>query len=161
MHLEDIILSEVTQSQKNTHDTHPLISAYYLRSSEYPRYNSQTIWKSGRKNKEWILLSFLEGRTKYPWQKYTKCGAETKGMTIQRLPLLGINPIYNHQTQKLFWMTTSACWQEPDIAVSCEALPVPDKYKSGWSQPSIGWSTESPMEDQEKVPKMLEWFSAS
>jgi hypothetical protein len=28
MHLEDIILSEVTQSQKNTHDMHSLISGY-------------------------------------------------------------------------------------------------------------------------------------
>jgi hypothetical protein len=28
----------------------------------------------------------------------TKCGVETKGMTIQRLPHLGIHPIYNHQT---------------------------------------------------------------
>jgi hypothetical protein len=34
-------LSEVTQSQKNTHDMHSLISEYKLRSSEYPRYNSQ------------------------------------------------------------------------------------------------------------------------
>jgi hypothetical protein len=29
MHLEEIILSEVTQSQKNTHDMHSLISRYY------------------------------------------------------------------------------------------------------------------------------------
>jgi hypothetical protein len=36
MELEDIILIEVTQSQKNTHDMHLLISGYYLRSSEYP-----------------------------------------------------------------------------------------------------------------------------
>jgi hypothetical protein len=28
MHLEDIILSEVIQSQKNTHDMHLLISRY-------------------------------------------------------------------------------------------------------------------------------------
>ena len=28
MDLEDIILSEVIQSQKNTHDTHSLISGY-------------------------------------------------------------------------------------------------------------------------------------
>jgi hypothetical protein len=31
----------------------------------------------------------------------TKCEAETEGMTIQRLPHLGIYPIYNHQTQAL------------------------------------------------------------
>jgi hypothetical protein len=39
--LEDIILREVTQSQKNTHDMHSLRSGYYPRSSEYPRYNLQ------------------------------------------------------------------------------------------------------------------------
>jgi hypothetical protein len=43
---------------------------------------------------------------------------ETEGMTIQRLPHLGIHPINNHQTpQTLLWMPTRACWQEPDIAV--------------------------------------------
>ena len=31
----------------------------------------------------------------------TKYEAETEGMTIQRLPHLGIHPIYNHQAQKL------------------------------------------------------------
>jgi hypothetical protein len=28
----------------------------------------------------------------------TKCEAETEGMTIMRLPHLGIHPIYTHQT---------------------------------------------------------------
>jgi len=40
--LENIILSEVTQSQKNTHGVHSLISGYWPRDLEYPRYNSQT-----------------------------------------------------------------------------------------------------------------------
>jgi hypothetical protein len=31
----------------------------------------------------------------------TKCRAETEGITIQRLPHLGIHPIYSHQTQTL------------------------------------------------------------
>jgi hypothetical protein len=39
--LKDITLSEVTQSQKNTHDMHSLISGYQPRNSEYPRYNLQ------------------------------------------------------------------------------------------------------------------------
>jgi hypothetical protein len=39
MDLENIILREVTQSQKNTHDMHSLISGYYPKSSEFPRYN--------------------------------------------------------------------------------------------------------------------------
>jgi hypothetical protein len=39
----------------------------------------------------------------------TKCGAETEGMTIQRLPHLEIHPISNHQTQTLLQMPTRAC----------------------------------------------------
>ena len=39
MDLEDIILSEVTQSQKNIHDMHSLISGYLPRKLEYPRYD--------------------------------------------------------------------------------------------------------------------------
>jgi hypothetical protein len=31
----------------------------------------------------------------------TKFGAEMEGRTIQRLPYLGIHPIYNYQTQTL------------------------------------------------------------
>jgi len=43
MELENIIQSELTQSQKITHDMHSLISGYYSKSSEYPRNNSKTI----------------------------------------------------------------------------------------------------------------------
>jgi hypothetical protein len=32
----------------------------------------------------------------------TKCGAETEGMTTQRLSHLGIHSMYNQQTQTLF-----------------------------------------------------------
>jgi hypothetical protein len=53
---------------------------------------------------------------------------------------MGIHPINNHQTQTLLWMPTRVYWQEPDNAVHREALPVPDKYRSGCSQPSIGRS---------------------
>ena len=42
MYLEDIILSEVTQSQKKSLDMHSLISGYYPRNLEYSRYNSKT-----------------------------------------------------------------------------------------------------------------------
>jgi hypothetical protein len=47
-----------------------------------------------------------------------KYGGETEGKVIQRLPNLGIHPIYCHQTQTLLWMPRCACWQDPDIAVS-------------------------------------------
>jgi hypothetical protein len=38
-----------------------------------------------------------------------KCGVETEGMTIQRLPHLEIHTIYNHQNQTPLWMPTKAC----------------------------------------------------
>jgi hypothetical protein len=73
----------------------------------------------------------------------TKCGTETEGKAIQRLPHREIHPIYSHQTQTLLWMPRSACCQEPVISVSWEDLPEPDKYRSGCSQPTIGLSTGS------------------
>jgi hypothetical protein len=76
----------------------------------------------------------------------TKFGAETEGSTIQRLPHLGINSINNHQTQTLLHMPTRFCWQDSDIGVSCEAMPVPGKYRNGCSQSSIGWDTGPPNE---------------
>ena len=39
MELEDIILSEVTQSQKNPHGMHSQVSDYQPQSLEYPRSN--------------------------------------------------------------------------------------------------------------------------
>jgi hypothetical protein len=39
----------------------------------------------------------------------TKFRAETEGMTIYRLPNLGIHPINNHQTQTLLQMPTRFC----------------------------------------------------
>jgi hypothetical protein len=41
----------------------------------------------------------------------TKFGAKTEGMTIQKLPHLGINPIYhpNYQTQTLLQIPTRTC----------------------------------------------------
>jgi hypothetical protein len=39
----------------------------------------------------------------------TKCGAETEGKVIQKLPHLGIHPIYSHQTQTLLQMPRSVC----------------------------------------------------
>jgi hypothetical protein len=41
------------------------------------------------------------------------------------------------------------------IAVSYEAMPAPDKYRSGCSQSSIRWNTGPPMEKPEKAPMEL------
>ena len=40
----------------------------------------------------------------------TKCGAESEGKTIQRLPHLVIHPIHSYKTQTLLWTPTSVCW---------------------------------------------------
>jgi hypothetical protein len=72
---------------------------------------------------------------------------------------MGIHPIYSHQTQALLWMPWSACWQEPDIAVSCEALLEADKYRGRCSQPTIGLSTGTPMEELEKGLGELKGFA--
>jgi hypothetical protein len=52
----------------------------------------------------------------------TKCRAETEGKANKRLSHLGIHSICSHQTPTLLWMLRNACWKEPDIAVSWEAL---------------------------------------
>jgi hypothetical protein len=80
----------------------------------------------------------------------TKSEAESKGKAIQRLSYLEIHPICSQQTQTLLLMPRSACWQEPGIAVSWEAMPEPSKYRSECSQPTIGLSTGSPVEELEK-----------
>jgi hypothetical protein len=38
-----------------------------------------------------------------------KCGTEAEGKAIQRLPHLGIHPIYSYQTQTGLWIPKSAC----------------------------------------------------
>jgi hypothetical protein len=124
--------------------------------------HSQTTWSSRRKTQgvDTSILVRRGNKTSMERITETKCGAETEGKAIQRLSHLGIHPIYSYQTQTLLWMPTSACWQKPDIAVSGEALPVPDKYRGGCSQPFIGLSTGSPMEEIEKGPKELKGFAA-
>jgi hypothetical protein len=54
---------------------------------------------------------FLRRGNKIPMEGVieTKFGAETQGITIQRLPHLGIHPINNHQNQTRFWMPTGTC----------------------------------------------------
>jgi hypothetical protein len=85
MELEDIILSKVTQSQKNKHGINTLTIRYYTKSSEYPRFNSQSMGASVllRRGNKILTGGNME----------TKFGAEPEGKAIQRLPNLGINPI--------------------------------------------------------------------
>jgi hypothetical protein len=84
--------------------------------------------------------SLLRMGNKIPMEGVTETniGAETERRTIQRLPHLGIHPINIQQTQTLLYMPARFCWQGPDIAISCEAMPVHGKHRSGCSQSSIG-----------------------
>jgi hypothetical protein len=56
-------------------------------------------------------LILLRRRNKISMEEVTetKCGAETEGMIIHRLPHLEIHPRNNYQTQTLLWMATKAC----------------------------------------------------
>ena len=117
--------------------------------------------KLKKKEDQSVDTSILLRRgNKIPMKGVTKFRAETEGMIIQRLSLLGIHPINNHQTQTLLQIPTRFCWQEPDIAFFCETLPVPGKYRSGYSQSSIGQSTRSLMKEIAKVLKELKGSEA-
>jgi hypothetical protein len=114
--------------------------------------------KLKKKEDQSVDISFLlRMGNKIPMEGVTetKFGAEMEGRTIQRLPHPKIHPIYNHQTQTLLHMSERFCWQDPDIAISCEAMPVPGKYRSWCSQSSIEWNTGPLMKELEKVPKEL------
>ena len=43
----------------------------------------------------------LKRGNKIPMEGDIKCGAQTEGKTIQKLPHLGIHPIYSYETQTL------------------------------------------------------------
>jgi hypothetical protein len=59
MDLEGIILSELTQSRKNSYDMYSLISGYYSRNLEYSRYKIQFVKHMKLKKKEDQCLGTL------------------------------------------------------------------------------------------------------
>ena len=102
-------------------------------------------------------LILLRRGNKHSWKEIQRQSVkQVMGMTIQRLPHMGIHPIYSNQPQTLLSMPRSACWSEPHIAVSWEAMPVPEKYRCGFSQPTIKLSTTSPMKE---VKDQKSWMS--
>jgi hypothetical protein len=105
-------------------------------------------WYRNRQVEKWNRIEDTELNPKF--------GAETEGRTIQRKPHPGIHTIISHQTQTLLCMPARFCLRDPDIAVSFEAMPVPDEYRGGCSQSSIGWNTGPSMKELEKVPKGAE-----
>ena len=80
----------------------------------YPRYKIQFAKHMKLKKNEDLsvdTMPLLRIGNKTPMEGVTetKFGGETEGMTIQRLPHLGIHPINNHQTQTLLQMSTRFC----------------------------------------------------
>ena len=83
MDLEGIILSEVTQSQKNSHNVYSLISGYQPRNLEYPRYKIQfvkhvKIWKNEDQGVDTLLLLGIGNKAPTEGATETEFGAETK-----------------------------------------------------------------------------------
>ena len=81
--LEGIILSEVTQSQKNSNDMYSLISGYLPRNLEYPRYMLQyakhmKLQKNEDQSVDALPLLRTGNKTPMEGVTETKFGAETK-----------------------------------------------------------------------------------
>ena len=86
--IENIILSEVTQSQKYTHGIHSLISSIAQNTQET---SHQTNDAPGEGRTKWDASVISRSRIKILMRG--KDEAETKGTAIQSLPNLGIHPI--------------------------------------------------------------------
>jgi hypothetical protein len=87
MDLEGIILSEITQSQRNSHSMYSLISGYQPRNLGYPRYKIQFAKHMKlKKNEDQSVdtLPLLRIGSKTPMEGVTEpnFGAEMKRRTI-------------------------------------------------------------------------------
>ena len=85
--VEGIILSEVTQSQKNSNDMYSLISGYYPRNLEYPRYKLQlakhmNLKKNKDQSVDTLPLLRIGNKTSMEGVTEIKFGTETKGWII-------------------------------------------------------------------------------
>jgi hypothetical protein len=82
----------LSQSQKNTHDMHSLIDKWILaRKLRIPKIQFTKHMKLKKMEDQSVdTLILLRSGNRLPMEGVTetKCGAETEGMTIQRLPLL-------------------------------------------------------------------------
>jgi hypothetical protein len=76
-----------------------------------PKIQFEKHMKLKKEGKSVDTLMLLRRGNKIPMEGVTetKFRAETEGMTIQRLPHMGIHPINNHQTQTLLQMPARSC----------------------------------------------------
>jgi hypothetical protein len=112
MYLEDIILTEVTQSQKKSL-RYALTDKWILaQKHRTPKIQFAKHKKFKKREDKWEDTSFLlRMGNKIPMKGVTetKFGAKTKGWTNQRLLHPGIHPIISHQTQTLLHMPERFC----------------------------------------------------
>jgi hypothetical protein len=112
VYVEDIILSEATQSQNKSLDMHSLIKWISAQKLRIPKIQFAKHKKIKKKEDQWVDTSILfRIGNKIPMEGVTetKFGAKTKGWTIQRLRHRGIHPIISHQTQTLLHTTARFC----------------------------------------------------
>jgi hypothetical protein len=79
MDLEGIILCLETQSQKNSHDMHSLISSYLPRKLEYPRHIiqfSKHMKLKKNENQSVDPFPFLDLVTEHPWNELQRQSLE-------------------------------------------------------------------------------------
>ena len=126
-----------------------------------PKIHSETTCSSRRrKTKVWVLQSFLQGGANYSQEQIRRQSVEQKLKESPSRDCVTWGFITYTVTKKqiLLCMPTSACWQEPDIAVTSEALTEPYKYRGRCLQPTNGLSTGPPMDVIEKGLKELNGF---
>ena len=111
MDLEGIILSEVTQSQRNSQYvlTDKWILAQKLRIPMIQSAKHKKIKKKEDQHVDTSLLLRIGNKIPMEGVTETKFRAKTVERTIQRQPHPGIHPINNHQTQTLLQMPTGVC----------------------------------------------------
>jgi hypothetical protein len=109
MDVKDITLSEVTQSQKNSHDTHSLILAQKLRIFKIQCAKHMKLKKKEDQSVDTSFLLIMWKKISMEGVTETKFRAKTEGKTIQRLPHLGIHPINNYENQTLLYMPERFC----------------------------------------------------
>jgi hypothetical protein len=144
MELENIILSEVTQSQKNTHGKYSLLSVYFIAQNlGISTIQSAKHIKLKKKEDQSVdTLVLLRRGNKYPWEEIQRQSVEPrlKEWPSRDCPTWGSIP-YTVSKPRHYCGCQQVLADRSLIALSQEALPVLDKYRGGCSQPITALST--------------------
>jgi hypothetical protein len=97
MHLENIILSEVTQSENTWYAlTDKWLLTQKLRISKIQFEKHMKLKKKEDQSVDTLLLLGMGSKIPMEGVTETNFGATTEGKTIQRLPHPGVHPIISH-----------------------------------------------------------------